>query len=190
MAEPNESVPRTLAPVPTASGLAARLAMAELRRGGIDPAPLLARARVTPATLDLNSRVQARSQIEFLELSSRAIGDDFLGLTLAAQFDVRELGMLYYVAASSNCLGDAVRRVERYARVGNEALIVRVHKGSAWSRKAGHEGEVEGVPDAPILDSPDRKSQTGHQQEDTGDDRPNHSNLLDQGDEEQTPHLP
>ena len=140
MAEPNETVGRTFAAVPTASGLAARLAVAELRRRGIDPGPLLARARLSPVALDHSGRVHVRSQIEFLELASRAVGDDFLGLTLAAQFDLRELGMLYYVAASSHCLGDALRRLERYVRVGNEALIVKVHKGSACRLELSYAG--------------------------------------------------
>ena len=40
-------------------------------------------------------------------------------------FDLREMGMLYYVAVSSQTLGEALCRVERYVRVGNEALVVR-----------------------------------------------------------------
>ena len=36
-----------------------------------------------------------------------------IGLTLAKDFDLREIGMLYYVAASSKTLGDALRRIER-----------------------------------------------------------------------------
>lgn len=140
MAEPNELVARTLAAAPTASGLAARLAVGELRRRGIDPGPLLARAHLSPVNLDLNGRIDVRSQIEFLEIASHALGDDFLGLTLAAQFDVRELGMLYYVAASSQCVGDALRRIERYVRVGNEALTVKVHKGSACRLELSYAG--------------------------------------------------
>ena len=89
MAEPNG----TFAGVPTASGLAARLALAELRRRGIDPGPLLSRARLSLVALDHSGRIHVRSQIEFLELASRAVGDDFFGLTLAAQFDLRELGI-------------------------------------------------------------------------------------------------
>ena len=56
--------------------------------------------------------------MEFLELVSRATKDDWLGLTLAAEFDLREWGMLYYVAASSHQLEDALKRLERYARLG------------------------------------------------------------------------
>ncbi|MCC2688577.1 MAG: hypothetical protein K0S21_1380 [Rhizobiaceae bacterium] len=69
-------------------------------------------------------------QIEFLRLVSDAVADDWIGLTLAADFDLREMGMLYYVAASSQRLGDALHRLERYARLGNEALVVQIRKGS------------------------------------------------------------
>jgi AraC-like DNA-binding protein len=116
--------------MPTAAGMATRLAVAEVKRRGIDPGPLLARAGLSAIALDHGGRVDVRSQIEFLELASRAVGDEFLGLTLAAQFDLRELGMLYYVATSSPRVADALRRLERYVRVGNEALIVTVFKGS------------------------------------------------------------
>jgi AraC-like DNA-binding protein len=101
---------------------------------------LLARAGLSPVNLDHSGRVHVRSQIEFLELASRAVGDEFLGLSLAEKFDLRELGMLYYVAASSDCFGDALRRVERYVRLGNEALIVKVHKGSACRLELSYAG--------------------------------------------------
>ena len=35
------------------------------------------------------------------------------GLTLARSVDLRELGLLYYVAASSSQLGEALKRTER-----------------------------------------------------------------------------
>ena len=69
------------------------------------------------------------AQIEFLRLVSQAVSDDWIGLTLAEEFDPREMGMLYYVAASSHRFGDALQRLERYARVGNEALVVRIKTG-------------------------------------------------------------
>jgi hypothetical protein len=44
--------------------------------------------------------------------------------TLARDFDPRELGLLYYVMASSQTLGDALKRVARYSQITNEALVV------------------------------------------------------------------
>ena len=118
---------------PTAVGLAARLAVAELQRRNIDPAPLLARCRISAVALASRKRISVSSQVRFLELAAEAVGDDWIGLTLAETVDLRELGMLYYVAASSPGLGDALRRLERYARVGNEALIIKLRKGGACS---------------------------------------------------------
>ena len=54
-----------------------------------------------------------------------ALQDDCLGFTLARDFDPREIGLLYYVMASSQTLGDALQRVARYSQITNEALVVR-----------------------------------------------------------------
>ncbi|KSV66633.1 hypothetical protein N182_35025 [Sinorhizobium sp. GL2] len=80
--------------------------------------------------LDLanRKRIQTSSQIKFLGKVSRACEDDRLGFTLAKNFDLREMGMLFYVAASSRRLGDALLRIERYARVANEALTIQIRK--------------------------------------------------------------
>ena len=140
MTEPSETIGRRLATVPTAGGLSTRLAVAEVKRRGMDPGPLLARAGLPAAVLDHGGRIDARSQIVFLELASRAVDDDFLGLTLAGEFDLRELGMLYYVAASSHRVGDALRRIERYIRVANEAVVIRLHKGATCSIELSYSG--------------------------------------------------
>ena len=77
----------------------------------------------------MTSRISVISQIAFLDAASKASGDDWIGLTLGEAFDLRELGMLYYVGASSPRLGDALKRLERYVRAGNEALVVRTQQG-------------------------------------------------------------
>ena len=116
--------------MPTSIGLAAHLAVAHLERRGIDPAPLLAQSGLSQAAVAKRQRVKVKSGIDFLERVSRAVGDDWLGLTLAADFDLREIGMLYYVAASSERFGDALKRLDRYERVANEALDLRIVKGT------------------------------------------------------------
>jgi hypothetical protein len=136
----DDLIVRKLAAVPTAVGLAARLAVAHLERAGIDPVPLLSRSGLSKADLSNRARISVRAQIEFLGQSSRATKDNWIGLTLAQDFDLREIGMLYYVAASSQTLGDALRRIERYALVGNEALSVQVDKGSACGIRLSYTG--------------------------------------------------
>jgi AraC-like DNA-binding protein len=98
----------------------------------MDPSRLLARSGLSALALDRRDRISVVSQIKFLELASREVGDDLFGFGLAEKVDLRELSMLYYVAASSNRLGDALRRLERYVCVGNEALVARIHMGPVW----------------------------------------------------------
>jgi AraC-like DNA-binding protein len=129
-----------LAAVPTAAGIAARLAVADLQRRNIGTARLLARSKLSEGSLGDSKRVNVAAQIAFLELASQVAGDDWLGLELAQQFDLRELGMLYYVASSSSSLGDALRRLERYARLGNEALVVTVGREGACSIGLSYSG--------------------------------------------------
>ena len=116
--------------MPTSIGLAAHLAVAQLERHGIDPAPLLALSGLSQAAVAKRERVKVKSVIDFLERVSSAVADDWLGLTMAADFDLREIGMLYYVAASSERFGDALKRLDRYERVANEALDLRIVKGT------------------------------------------------------------
>jgi len=96
----------------------------------MDPAPLLKRAGIWADALSLDTRISVMGQIEFLNLAAQATADRWIGLTLAADFDLREMGLLYYVAASSRRLGEALHRLERYVRVGNEALVLRIRKGT------------------------------------------------------------
>jgi AraC-like DNA-binding protein len=116
--------------VPTSIGLAAHLAVAHLEDRGIDPGPLLASSGLSQAAVANRERVKVKSVIEFLDVVSRAVEDEWLGLTLAVDFDLREIGMLYYVAASSERFEDALKRLERYVRIADEALVVRIVKGA------------------------------------------------------------
>jgi AraC-like DNA-binding protein len=97
---------------------------------GMDPAPLLAASGLSHAAVARHERLKVRSVIDFLERASIAVEDDWLGVTLGVEFDLREIGMVYYVAASSQRFGDALTRLERYVRVAQEALVVRKAQGS------------------------------------------------------------
>jgi AraC-like DNA-binding protein len=65
-----------------------------------------------------------------LDEAAIALKDDCLGFTLAREHDPREIGLLYYVMASSQTLGDALKRVARYSQITNEALVVRYREGN------------------------------------------------------------
>jgi hypothetical protein len=101
---------KRLASLPTASGGLSRLAANRLRRANIKLEPLLSRVALTIEQInDPEQRIDARRQIAFLETAAKSLNDVFLGLDLAEEFDCRDLGLLYYVMASSDTLGDALK---------------------------------------------------------------------------------
>src|SRR3954451_17717489 len=87
---------------PTAAGGITRAAYAWALRAKLDVKPLLARARLTVQQVkDVTARIGVQNQVKFLNLVSEAAQDDYLGIRLAQTFDLRSLGLLYYVPASS-----------------------------------------------------------------------------------------
>jgi AraC-like DNA-binding protein len=117
---------KRLGTFPTATGAIARLAYRHARRAGIKLKPLLKKAGLTDQQLnDRDARLAVQQQIEFLTLTASALGDDVLGFHLAQLPDPRELGLLFYVAASSETLGDALRRAARYSSIANEGLSLK-----------------------------------------------------------------
>ena len=74
---------------------------------------------------DSEQRINASHQIAFLDVAAEALNDDLLGFRLAEEFDLRDLGLLYYVMASSDTLGDALKRASRYSRITNEAIMLQ-----------------------------------------------------------------
>src|SRR5262249_22251224 len=117
---------RQLVSLPTASGGLSRLAADRVRRVGNKLEPLLSRAGLTIDQIDdPEQRIDARNQIAFLEAAAETINDEFLGCNLAEEFDCRDLGSLYYVMASSDTLGGALKRASRYSRITNEAIVLQ-----------------------------------------------------------------
>ena len=116
---------KQLSRLPTASGGLSRLAANRLRRADIKLEPLLSCVGLTVQQIDdPEQRIDARRQIAFLETAAKALNDAFLGFNLAQEFDCRDLGLLYYVMASSDTLGDALKRASRYSRITNEGIVL------------------------------------------------------------------
>jgi len=112
---------------PSAAGLLSRLACLRALSAGIDVAPLMVKAAVTRQQVeDQSVRLAVNGQIKFVELVADALHDDVLGFHLGCDYDLREIGLLYYVWSSSKLLGDAFRRAERYSSIVNEAVCLRV----------------------------------------------------------------
>jgi Arabinose-binding domain of AraC transcription regulator, N-term len=120
-----------LASIPTAQGGLARLAIARLKSAGVPVVPLLRRVGLTPEVVaDPEERLIVRSQITLLHEAAIALKDDCIGFTMAGDFDLREIGLLYYVMASSQTLGEALKRLARYSKVTNEALVFGYREGN------------------------------------------------------------
>ncbi len=127
----NDVDTKRLGTLPTAAGGITRLAYACARRAGIELEPLLRKAGLTDQQVkDRGARLTVHHQVQFLNLAANALGDEFLGFHLAQQLpDLRELGLLFYVAASSETLGDALRRAARYSSIVNEGLSLKCLEG-------------------------------------------------------------
>lgn len=121
---------RRLGAIPSATGTLTRLAYARAKTRGINARTLLRKAKLTLQQIDnANLRLRVRDQINFLNLVAGALPDDQLGFHLAQPIDLRELGFLYYVAASSKLLGDALQKLARYSVIANEGVSIRYSAG-------------------------------------------------------------
>src|SRR5579871_778464 len=127
MALMNSTKPGSLRTIPSAAGGITRLACTRLESCGKDVASVLIRAGLAPeAVQDPAVRLEARAQAKLLELAAQELGDDLFGFHLAHDFDVREVGLVYYVMASSERLTDALRNAERYSQIVNQGVRLRV----------------------------------------------------------------
>jgi AraC-like DNA-binding protein len=101
---------------------------------GKDPTVILSKVGLTPeAARDPAIRLEVRTQIKLLELAAEEVDDEWLGFHLARSFDLREIGLVYYVMASSEQLADALRNAARYSQINNEGVCLRfrMQDGSA-----------------------------------------------------------
>jgi hypothetical protein len=100
----------------TATGFAAREAIALLRKHKIATAPLLLRAGLSEHGLarpadegkSLPQRVSAVGQCKFLEYAAEAMNDSAFGLRLAGQIDPRDVGIYFYAGSAARDLGEAL----------------------------------------------------------------------------------
>jgi AraC-like DNA-binding protein len=127
-------------PFPTVTGLGAKQAIAELQRRGVATAPLLRRAGLSELDLAARSgspighRVSAEAQAKFLDYAAEAMDDSAFGLHLAEQTDPRDAGILFYIASGAKNFGEALALFERYFRIVNEAVrlkLTRTREGLA-----------------------------------------------------------
>ena len=106
------------------------MAAARALEAGIALDPLLRQAGLKSAEIEDSSVwIAVGTQVAWLNLVARALSDDLLGLHLAESFDLRQVGLLYFVMASAPTLADALARAERYSTISNEGVLVRCIHG-------------------------------------------------------------
>ena len=124
-----------LGALPTASGGIARAAYAKVLEAEIEAEALLRASGLTAAQIkNPQARIPVRAQVAFLDEAAAVLEEDFLGFELARSVDLRELGLLYYVLASSEDLNAALTRLTRLSTILNEGARItyrEVHDDAA-----------------------------------------------------------
>ena len=109
--------------LPVASGGISRLAYKRAQAAGVELEAQLDKVGLTRAQIaNPRAPIKVRDQIKFLNLVASAVDDEFLGFHLAQECYLREIGLLYYVLASSEMLLDALQRAVRYSTIVNEGV--------------------------------------------------------------------
>jgi AraC-like DNA-binding protein len=115
--------PGRVASIPSASGGIARMVCDQLRERGIPLAPLLSKTGLSIEQIeDRAASVEVQSQIKILKVAADVLQDDLLGFHLSREYDLREIGLFYYVLASSEVMNDALQKATRYSRITNEGV--------------------------------------------------------------------
>ena len=121
------NVPQT--PFLWTRGVAARETLLYLDRHGMDAQPLLAKVELSRAQLiEAPGGISVASQHRFLELAAVEAGDSLLGLHVASEMDMRNIGILFYLLASSVTVAEALARLARYAATTNEQIRLEIAK--------------------------------------------------------------
>jgi hypothetical protein len=82
-------------------GIAARQTLSYLDRNGIDAEPALFGAGISRRHLSQDDiGLSVASQYRFLELAAAEANDQLLGLHVAAEMDIRAIGILFYLTGS------------------------------------------------------------------------------------------
>ena len=107
-----------------------RFACTHAQSAGIELPSLLRRAGLTTRDIeDENIPLKVPGQIKCLNLIAESLNDRLLGFHVVQNLDLRRLGFLYYVAASSETLGEALQRVARYSGIVNEGVRLETKSG-------------------------------------------------------------
>jgi len=110
-------------------GVAARETLRYLERRGIDTEPSLLGAGISRSQLSQDDiGLSVGSQYRFLELAAAEADDSLLGLHVAAEMDIRAVGILFYLTGSSRTVSEALENLVRYSQTTNEALVGEISR--------------------------------------------------------------
>ncbi len=110
-----------------------RLSCAHAQTAGLDLAPILRAAGLTVRDIEDESlRLSVATQINCLNLLAEALDDRLLGFHVAQTMDLRRTGLLYYAAASSDTLGEAMQGIARCSVMLNEGIRIETDFGRAF----------------------------------------------------------
>lgn len=110
-------------------GIAARETLRYLDKKGFDAAPLLAKAELSRAQLmEDPGGISVASQHRFLELAALETKDSLLGLHVSGELDMRDIGILFYLQASSATVEDALDHLARYAATTSEEIRLEISR--------------------------------------------------------------
>src|SRR3954452_357551 len=111
------------------SGTAAREALLCLERKEIGTDGLLSKAELSRGQLMQDpGGVSVASQHRFLELAAAEANDPLLGLHVAAEMDLRGIGLLYYLAASCTTVAEALEYLGRYAATMTDEIHLEISR--------------------------------------------------------------
>ncbi len=123
-----------LGSLPTTDGTATRLALARLEREGQDGSRLLALSGLSAAILRRRQRFGLASQLRFLDLAAGALNDPCLGVRIAGELELRELGLVYYVVASARTAREGLTQLARYVGISNDSINIAVTEAGGSAR--------------------------------------------------------
>jgi len=110
-------------------GVAARETLSYLERRGIDTEPALLGAGISRSQLSQDDiGLSVASQYRFLELAAAEADGSLLGLHVAAEMDIRAVGILFYLTGSSRTVSEALENLTRYSQTTNEALVGEISR--------------------------------------------------------------
>jgi len=113
--------------IPSATGAVARLACARLCQHGKNAEGIIAKVGARAEQVNDDAiRLEVPKQIRILELAAEELNDELLGFHLARDFDLREIGLVYYIIASSGKFADALLNAKRYSTIMNEGVRLNV----------------------------------------------------------------